>query len=255
MILIINSPLFRESNPKYDEDSLPPIGLGYIATQLKKKNIKVKLIDAVASRLSLKDLLIRINKVKPKFIGLNIFTTNYDLVREICESIDFKTHFLIGGLSTKELHEKIILWKTNNNIDVVIGDGELIVSDLVKNKLIEKPAIQKDNWRVFKIFNNSKYYVKDISNIHLDRSFFKNEPVYHPLGFVEANIIASRGCIYNCKFCAAASSLNKEYGIRERSVISIRQEIEQIKNVCPEVNSIRVLDDLFLKIQIVSIMP
>jgi hypothetical protein len=35
-ILVVNSPLFEETNNFSDEDSLPPIGLGIIATSLKE---------------------------------------------------------------------------------------------------------------------------------------------------------------------------------------------------------------------------
>jgi anaerobic magnesium-protoporphyrin IX monomethyl ester cyclase len=69
----------------------------------------------------------------------------------------------------------------------------------------------------------------------------------HSLGFVEANIVASRGCIYNCSFCAAARSLNKSYPVRERNEASIISELTDIRQAYPEVKSIRVLDDLFLK--------
>jgi anaerobic magnesium-protoporphyrin IX monomethyl ester cyclase len=81
----------------------------------------------------------------------------------------------------------------------------------------------------------------------LDRSFFLNEPVVHPLGFIESNIVTSRGCIYNCTFCAAARSLNEGYSVRENSADGIIKELQDIKSNYPEVQSIRVLDDLFLK--------
>ena len=120
-IIIINSPLFRERNPLYDEDSLPPLGLGYIATNLKANGIDVELIDAVYDRISLTDLINKLNSQKPNFIASNIFATNYRLVQELIEAIKFKTHFIIGGLSTKNLYQKIFDWKTKNNIDVITG--------------------------------------------------------------------------------------------------------------------------------------
>ena len=246
-IFLINSPLFRDSNPLYDEDSLPPLGLGYIATNLKLHGYNVNLLDAVADKTSLNELFGLLNEAKPKFIGTNIFTTNCDLVREMVETIKFETHFVIGGLSTKELHKEIFSWKSDNPIDVVTGDGELIMIDIVKNDLQEKPTIQKFNRRWFVIKSGSYYEVKDISNLQLDRSFFTNEPMNHPFGFNEANIVTSRGCIYNCTFCAAARSLNKDYSVRERTKKSISNELLGIKKKFPGVSSIRVLDDLFLK--------
>lgn len=246
-VIIINSPLFRDRNDLYDEDSLPPIGLGYIATSLKQKGFDVDLIDAVDQRIPLEHLLITLNSRKPEFIASNIFTTNYELVKELVESIEFKTHFIIGGLSTKQLYQEIIKWKTDNSIDIVTGDGELITVDIVKDQLKEEPFLKNESRRYFIVGRNSAYEMKDISFVPLDRSFFQNEPVIHPLGFTEANIVTSRGCIYNCTFCAAARSLNQDYSIRERPEESIRQELMEIKRDYPEVASIRVLDDLFLK--------
>lgn len=246
-IIVINSPLFKEKNLLYDEDSLPPIGLGYIATHLQDNGIDVDLIDAVYEKLPLRDLISYLNYLKPEFVAANIFTTNYDLVQELFESLKFSAHFIIGGLSTKELHKSIVGWKTNNLVDIVIGDGELITLDIVNDRLQQEPMISLNNFRVFKVDGSSKYYVNDISRQKLNRGFFLNEPVRHPFGFIEANIVASRGCIYSCTFCAAARSLNKEYPIRERSEESLIEELSEIQAKHPAVNSIRVLDDLFLK--------
>jgi anaerobic magnesium-protoporphyrin IX monomethyl ester cyclase len=246
-VLLINSPLFREFNDKYDEDSLPPLGLGYIATNLKRHGIEVSITDAVYQRLGLLELIDQIHVAQPDFIGLNIFTTNKELVKELVESIRFTTHVLIGALSTKQLYKEILLWNTPNPIDVVTGDGERISLAIVRNEIKEAPFITQGNKRVFHVNDGSRYLVNDISNVPLDRSFFANEPVLHRLGFWEGNIVASRGCVFNCAFCAAARSLNAERQPRERSDESLIAELDEIAREFPQVTSIRVLDDLFLK--------
>ena len=94
--------------------------------------------------------------------------------------------------------------------DIVTGDGELITLAIVTNAVSQIPFIEEENRRVFQVNDDSIYLVKDISTVPLDRSFFLNEPVKHELGFTEANIVASRGCVFNCAFCAAARSGNTE---------------------------------------------
>jgi len=84
-LLLINTPLFREFPNKYDEDSLPPLGVGYIASHAQNQGLKVILIDSIAERISLKSLSFKMNSLAPKTIGFNIFTTNYQLVKELVE--------------------------------------------------------------------------------------------------------------------------------------------------------------------------
>ncbi len=251
-VLVINTPLFEEANQSYEEDSLPPIGLGYIATSLQLNNINVEFIDAIHEKLSIQELISRIEQAKPNFLALNIFTTNFTLVKEIVETLRNRVHIVIGGSATKSLFHDIILWNTTNQIDVVVGDGEKVIVDILKNRVQDEVIKDRNNLnrRVIKIDQNSMYYLKDISNIPLNRHFFKNEPRKNIYNKLEANLITSRGCIYNCTFCAAARSQNREIKVRERTPLSITAEIKNIISDNPEVSSIRILDDLFLKSRI-----
>lgn len=246
-IVVINSPLFREKSPLYDEDSLPPIGLGIIATALQDAGHNVELIDAVAENIPLAELIRVVEAKKPDFVCANIFTTNYTLVKEFVEALRITTKILIGGLSTKDLYNQIFTWTTQNHIDIVHGDGEKIINAIVDSTISEAAIFAEPKRNYYTVTNKSPYYVQDISLEKLDRTFFKNEPVQHPLGFLEANIVTSRGCIYNCAFCAAARSINAPLGVREKSEVSIITEIQQLVKMYPGLQSIRVLDDLFLK--------
>ncbi len=223
------------------------MGLGYIATNLKENGVGVKLIDAVAENLLVTEILEKIEKEKPRFVGLNIFTTNFGIIKRIIEKCRTKTHFIIGGKTTKFTSKEIIGFKTKNKLDVVIGDGELIVLDIVLEKIKEKPLFNGYNRRVFVINGTSKYFVKDISKIPLDRTFFNNGLVLNPFGLREAHIVTSRGCIYNCAFCGAARNLNLDCPVRLASQESIYGEVMNLKLRYSNLECIRVLDDLFLK--------
>jgi len=192
-VLIINTPLFKKFSESYDEDSLPPYGLGYIATNLQLSNINVELIDAINQKINIEELISKIEIIKPDFLALNIFTTNYELVKELTISLKIKTHIIIGGLATKSLYANIILWNTENHIDIVIGDGELITVDIIKQNIREKSYYEDENLnrRVLKIDSYSRYFVHNISNIPLRRDFFTNEPVKNIYNKFEVNLITS----------------------------------------------------------------
>lgn len=246
-ILIINSPLFRESRLENCEDALPPLGLGYIATHLQNNGYDVELVDAISTNTSVEDLVKTANENKPQFIAINIFSTNYQIVKEIVTSIKIPVHFIIGGIATKALYERIHAWDTDNYIDVVFGDGEFITEAILTDNLSQPPNIAVSNRRYFIVDNASPYFIKDISALPLNRTFFKSEPLLNHHGHYEISIITSRGCIYDCAFCSAARSLNRTSAIRQRGKESIIKELHQISKQYSQVASIRVLDDLFLK--------
>jgi anaerobic magnesium-protoporphyrin IX monomethyl ester cyclase len=130
---------------------------------------------------------------------------------------------------------------------VIIGEAELIIPEIIKNP--KQWGDSSSNIRIIHVTPESPFYPSNI-DLPLDRSIFKNEPVHRSdLGLIESHIIASRGCLYNCAFCTAATSINRNLKPRYRSYSSLSKEIETIQNLQPQTNCIRVLDDLFLRNQ------
>lgn len=244
--LLINSPISWE-NTNSNEDYLPPLGMGYIATYLKKAGIKVELIDCVKEEICVSDIIKLINIRLPKYVGINVFTPNYDIVKYILENCSDSICFFIGGQVIKFIYEEILSWNITKEINIIIGEAEFIVPDIVRNCCIEQPIATSGNKRVYKVDQRSSYYPKDISEIYLDRTFFKNEVLLNHYYMNEACILSSRGCIYNCAFCGGAKGLNKDVQTRKRNKESIITEIEEIISVYPNIQSIRILDDLFLR--------
>jgi len=244
-ILLINSPILdRKISDK--EDYLPPYGLGYIATELEKE-YNVKIIDAVYNNLTIKELLDIIKKENPDAVGINIFSVNFDLVKKLIENCQTKTKFIVGGKSTRFLYPEIIKFNTSNEINVTIGEGEYITKDIIENNVSEKNLVKKENRNVYLVNNNSKYFPKDLNRVELNRKYFSDRKILNPYNEIEEAIVTSRECLYNCAFCGGARSLNSDTSVRTRNKESIVKELNYISQNSPNTQSIRILDDLFLK--------
>jgi anaerobic magnesium-protoporphyrin IX monomethyl ester cyclase len=245
-ILLINTPIFDTKRAPDPEDSVPPIGIGYIYTQLIHSGYECKFVDAYANGQTTGEIIKAIDESDADYIGLNVFSSNLRIVRLLVEKVRPPRKFFLGGPAARTLISEVDGWNTNGSITLVIGEAELILPEMIRHPELAEKRSSKLN--IFDVTPKSSFFPTDI-NGPLDRSIFTNEPVRKDLGVVEAHIIASRGCCYDCAFCTAARSLNPHINPRYRTYDSLSKEIETIQKSHPETNCIRVLDDLFLRDQ------
>ena len=244
--ILFNSPIFWDSTTE-QEQYLPPLGLGYIATFLEKEGIDVEVIDCVKERKSVTDILDYINIESPDYIGINIFTQNYEIVKHIIENIKVKCDCFIGGQAVKSIYKEILKWDVINKLNIIIGEGEYIVPALALGTCSQKPEVYNNQKLVYRVNGNSEYFPKDISNIFLNRQYLKDEIIINHYGEKEIAIVTSRGCVFDCAFCGGARSLNQDIPIRIRAEESVIKEIEEVLSLYSDIQSVRILDDLFLK--------
>ena len=228
-VILFNSPIYNKKIGD-KEDYLPPFGLVYIMTSLQKEQIDTKIIDAINDNLTVDEIIEIIKKKQPRFVGINIFSVNFDLVKDIIEKCPVPVNFLVGGKSTKFLYPEIINFKTDNNIIVIIGEGEYIIPAIVKGTISEKAKIEKNNRRVYEVNQDSLYLPRDISKLELDRTIFKDRCIINVYGKMEEALITSRECLYNCAFCGGARSLNSNVPVRERDEEAERK-ISERRNI------------------------
>lgn len=244
--ILFNSPIFWESKND-NEQYLPPIGLGYIATYLEKAGIDVEIIDCVKGKKSVAEIINIINSTEPDFIGINIFTQNYDIVKYIVESIKIECVCFVGGQVVKSIYQDLLQWDTKTRLNIIIGEGELIIPQIALGNCTQSPEVKTSRKNVYRVNAESTYFPMDISSICLNRKYLDNEVILNHYKEPEAAIITSRGCIYNCAFCGGARSLNSDVPVRIRSEESIISEIQELLSLYPSITSVRVLDDLFLR--------
>lgn len=244
--ILINSPIYFDEKSE-TEQYLSPLGLAYIATELGKNNVDVDILDGVKEHKTPDEIVDSINNECPDFVGINIFTPNYEIVKSIVERIDADCECFIGGPVVKSIYNDLLKWNVKNKFYIIIGEGELIIPAIVNHKCLQSPEIIRENKYVYRVNDNSKYFPEDISKLFIDRKYLKNEILINHYKEEEASIITSRGCPYNCAFCGGARSLNNDCKIRIRDNNSIITEIQNIVDLYPDVKSIRILDDLFIR--------
>lgn len=69
-----------------------------------------------------------------------------------------------------------IKWNSQANINVVVGEADTIVSDIVSWNMKESPYLEFLENKVYLVDKKSQYFPKDISELDIDRSFFEYEP-------------------------------------------------------------------------------
>ncbi len=80
-VLLINTPIFDTKRAPDSEDSVPPIGIGYIYTQLTHSGYECQFVDAYANSKLPSEILKIINESDAGYIGLNVFSSNLEIVR------------------------------------------------------------------------------------------------------------------------------------------------------------------------------
>ena len=148
--LLLNSPIFCDST-KEDEQYLSPLGLGYIATYLDKAGIEVELVDCVKNRISVEQIVDLINKRNPDFWGMNVFTQNYELVKYIFKSAKTDGEAFIGGQAVKNIYTDILSWDIDKKMNIIIGEGELILPKVALGVCQENPIIIRGSKKVYRV--------------------------------------------------------------------------------------------------------
>jgi Fe-S oxidoreductase len=213
---------------KFDIQKDPPMGILYIGAVLEEAGYNVCIIDANAEQLTIDEVLGKIIKLNPDFIGISAnYSPLNNLAIELSERIknhDKNIMIAVGGNHATASY-RYMLEKSKNSIDFIIrGQGEIIFLNLL-NALNAKADINsvkgisylKDD-KV--ICTSSQELIRNLDDIPM--------PAYHLLNmdlYNRYNLISSRGCPYKCTYCASSViSSNVCY----RSPENIVQEIEHL---------------------------
>lgn len=223
----------------------PPLGLAYIANYLRKNGIEVKIIDrkVLMTKHSLTEESVNemtkreLKEFMPDIIGITIATpTLYDVknnVLKLIEEVVPNALVVVGGSHVSALPEDTL--RNNPRIDVACsGEGEMVMLGLVDGKpLNEIDGITfRENGNIYS--NKKRKPHKNLDDFCfpardlLDMSFYSkaNPHVMHGLFMRSTTILTSRGCPYECTFCAGQVASGRL--VRYQSPELVVEEVEKL---------------------------
>ena len=238
-VLFIFPPLLMDARFSHDVGDAggnqPPLGLLIMSAILEKAGHKVGIVDAPVENLNLEDVLARVEKFGPDFVGVSGITQlaekNTLLCRKLRERFP-QVKLFIGGPHPTVMPEEVL---AQTGVDLVITDeAETIIQDVIE---------RFGEFEQKKIVHAGK--VKDLDSLPLparhliDLKRYTALPNNYKRSPNAIHIITSRGCPYLCTFCFDAKT-----GFRRRSVEHVMAELRHVKEKYQAVE-ISFWDDLF----------
>ncbi|MEU3855507.1 radical SAM protein [Streptomyces sp. NPDC029554] len=275
--LFINAPLRDYTlRPRTNDYTLPVLGMAYIATYAQRHGFNVGVLDAEAHGLGINETARIVNEAGPRWAAMNLLAPTYEMSARIATLLNPSIALMVGGHHAKAMPDRVLADPRMRNLRaLVLGEGELRVASLLEdvNARLKLPGVL---WRD-RLLGTRAAGIPDPKtsaallgpNIdalpYVNRAFLPQDPyraaptatdrrLAHrgpqfsaaaKTGHIEANIVGSRGCPYNCTFCGAAVTANPDIAIRVRSPENIIGELDQLHDAYG-VTAFRFVDDLFL---------
>jgi radical SAM superfamily enzyme YgiQ (UPF0313 family) len=233
-----------------EEDPMPPLGLMYIGSYLKKHTThEVKILDPQVEKWDFKILAEKVLNEKPDVVGITTMTfTLLDVITTIKEikSALPNVKIALGGPHVHIYPEETIRME---NVDfLVLGEGEETFRELLDN-IKDKEKLKNVVGLVF-LDRHGNYVNTGIRpfNKNLDelpfpaRELVPYKKYYSSLGKVSpvTTMFTSRGCPYQCIFCDRPH-LGKNF--RPRSAQNVVAEFEECARL--GIKEIFIYDDTF----------
>lgn len=239
-IVLINPPYTIYGGVTGQGGKNTPLNLAYLASYLRenKKETDIHIIDAEGLDMTFETLYQEVERITPDIVGITCPTAAYYNVQKICSYLKKKDkHVLIvlGGPHPTALPRET-LQETDCDI-VVIGEGEITFFELVNAWQTSHALnlIQGIGWKNNKTqeihINPPRSLINDLDIIPfpakdllpIDKYFLP--PTKRIRNQRATNMVTSRGCPFNCKFCMAQAMWTRR--TRMRSVQNVLAEIKR----------------------------
>jgi len=231
----------------------PPLGLLYIGSILEQNGHKVEVIDFYAEDISEQKLK---NSLKScDVVGMTVYTYDYYAAVEVSrmiKNIDPDIPLIIGGPHCTFLSKRSLSDIPLADISV-IGEGEVVINDIVQN-LNGYKKLHDINGIIFRengsiVTNKPPKVTENLDSLpfparHLVEKYdYGSFPFGYKLKKKTTSLMTTRGCPFKCRFCSRYSNFIKNWGFRQRSAENVVKEILEMNE---KYHSLIIIDDNFL---------
>lgn len=238
----------RDSNREIGRAEMPPLGIMYLQACLKRNHFECDIIDLNLFDNNLEDdfnlLRVKIKETKCRIIGFSSFTQNYYSFKYLCIRLkeEFEDIVVIYGGCHATFTIRDTMLETPTDI-IIKQEGEETIVELLQHYIYnvgEKSCIKgiayREGDRI--IETDTRPLLKNLDALPFpDRSSVAIEKYKIP-----GTVLASRGCVGKCLFCAAEAMSGGKY--RVRSAQNVCEEIAYL-NERFGMNEISFLDNTF----------
>jgi len=236
----------------------PPLGLGYLATALRVAH-DVMIVDGPLIHLNAPKLERILNEYKPDMVGFNLISLDLYLtatyLRLIRETLP-EAVTVVGGPHPSGEPEDTFYNYIPDLDYAFVGEGEKglpMLADLLDSGRPSAKDLKTVPGLVYRdgveFVKNPPYIEQDMDSLGFPAWDLMNPRSYPPAphaGFARlfpvANMSATRGCPFDCEFCAARNIQGRK--IRRRSIAHLMEEISLLVNRYG-VKELHVVDDNF----------
>jgi radical SAM superfamily enzyme YgiQ (UPF0313 family) len=253
-VLLINPPwaqLSEDVRRKYRvENLMPSLGLGYIAAVLERNGFEVKILDANVEAISPAKLASYLRQKGWRAQHIGITATSHSIPTALamagaCKEAMPDSKVTLGGVHPTILPEETL---SREAVDFVVrGEGEFPYLDLVRGRRIQDIEGLSYKREGQQFHNLILGRVADLDQ--LPSPAFHLMPIhkYRPaIGTYRRlpvmGVVGSRGCPFNCTYCASPAFWGKT--VRFRSARNIFEEIAFLVKEY-QIREIQLLDDTF----------
>lgn len=251
--------LVRPPRPvkRYFLASMLPLNLAGLASFIRLHGFDVQLWDYEHEGYREEDFLKRLADYQPDIVGFSCFSSNIKNGAELSTVVKkYNPHCLniVGGPHCSAIPEDTL--REFSAFDIaVIGEGEIALLDICRSisgtksvEGIKGIAVRKKNGEI--VINKENHIIEDLDTLPMPALDLLNLNLYHTSmrGFsseflMVAEIQTSRGCPFQCSFCA--SFLSSRRKVRYKSVSRVAEEIKFYQQHFGA-NHINIIDDTFI---------